>query len=160
MKVTRAEAWSAEQFTAAKAAVFAHGVRNSDHVFGKNPRTAQITWDRVVSGVLLAALCDGYLLVYDVGPTWCTEESLLYELLLVRALPGGTFQDAIAGMHDLAKHHGCYGIHVGNGVLRPGLRKLYERAGFGKLSEAYYLEVDYGKFQRSAQEDHERRKEG
>lgn len=148
MKTTRAEAWSAEQLTAAKAAVFAHGVRNSDHVFGKNPRTAQITWDRVMAGTLQAAIIgDGYLLVYDVGPTWCTEESLLYELLLIRALPGGTFLEALAGMDELARHHGCLGIHTGNGVLRPGLRRLYERSGFGILSESYYKEIDYGRLQ-------------
>ncbi|BAN92343.1 hypothetical protein X534_gp32 [Ralstonia phage RSB3] len=141
MKVTRSEDWTPEMLVAACDAIAAHNRRNEGHPIS-SPRAAAIVCDRIMSGFLRAAYIDGYLVVYDVGPTWSTEDDLFYELLLIHVNPAeGNFADYVDGLRELAKHHRCYGIVTGNGVLRPGLRRRYERAGFSLFNESYYLEV-------------------
>lgn len=140
-KPTTYEEWTAEDARCAYDALVAHGVRTVDHPLVK-PGAADVVWRNVTQRTVEAAFVDtGYLLVFDCGPAWCTDEDLFYELLLTRARPGGSFLGAVDGMRWLAKEYGCSGIMTGNGVSRPGLRRMYERAGFYKLNETYYKEV-------------------
>jgi len=140
MKVVPFGEWDAAQKLAAMRALIAHGKRMASHPFVV-PNSPGIVWGRLKRGELRAALMDGYLLVYDVGAPWSSKQELLYEFLLTRALPGGTFNDAIEGMRYIAKVNGCIGVISGNGVLRPGLSRLYERAGAVKHCEAYFIGV-------------------
>lgn len=117
-----------------------HSVRMKGHPFWSDDSLG-ITLGRLRRGELRAAIMDAYLLIYDVGPAWCSEQPLLYEYLLIRITAGGSFEDAIAGMRYIADANGCTGLITGNGVLRPGLRKLYERAGAVKHGETYFLGV-------------------
>ena len=117
---------------------YANELKEHPIVSEKSP---MIVWRKLFTGELRAAIIDGYLLVYDFGASWCSEENILYELLLRRVMPGGSFPELTSGMHDLAKEHGCVGIMTGNGVLRPGLERQYLRRGFSKINEAYYKEV-------------------
>lgn len=132
--------WTLAQHAAAFAAMKAHSMGQSDNPVC-TPLSLALVTQRLASGELTACFIKGYLLIYDVGPTWSTAEPLLYELLLIKALPEGDFGDYVVGLRQLAEQHACYGIYTGNSVLRPGLRRLYERAGFNKLSESYYMEV-------------------
>jgi len=132
--------WDGLQTAAAYNALKAHGSAQITHPF-VSPRSPDIVWERIVRGELRAAFVAGYFLVYDIGPTWCSEDDVLHELMLKHALPGGTFSEAVEGMRVIAQVNGCIGILSGNGVLRDGLRRLYERRGFVKLNEAYFLEV-------------------
>ena len=140
MHVTQFKDWSLQQSSAAFAALKAHSERHEESPV-RSPDSLQVVTERILSGVLQAAFIDGYLLVYDIGPTWSTREDLLYELLLIRAMPGGTFADYVSGLRQIARQRGCFGILTGNGVVRPGLRRRYEQVGFVKFNEAYYLEV-------------------
>lgn len=140
MSIVDSGDWSAEQTSAALAAFKAHSTRNADSPL-RSSQSVQLVVERIYSGVLQAAYIHGYLLVYDIGPTWCTAENLLYELLLVRAMPEGTFADYVAGIKEIAQANACSGVLTGNGVLRPGLRRRYEQAGFIKFNESYFMEV-------------------
>lgn len=141
MTITHYEAWSNEQVIGAIAAMQAHGDEQRGHAL-HSEQGADLVWNRIRTGTLRAAYVgDGFLLIYDIGPTWCTEDPLFYELLLRRALPTGNFKLAIRDMKQLAKDNGCIGLMTGNGVMRPGLKRLYEHAGFRHFNEAYFTEV-------------------
>lgn len=140
MNVTDSKDWTYEQLVAASTALKAHNENCVGHPI-QSPDAAKIVFGRIMDGTLQACYIEGFLLVYDVGPTWSTVEPLLYELLVIHALPTGSFSDYVQGLRDLAKQHACYGIMTGNGVLRPGLRRRYERVGFTKFNESYFLEV-------------------
>lgn len=132
--------WSSEQLLVAFTALKAHDVRHTDHPL-RRTESMQLVVQRIMSGELRAALVSGYLVVYSVAATWCTAEPLLYELLVLRVDDAADFGQYIAGLHALASRFHCTGIATGNGVLRPGLRRLYERHGFGKFNEMYFKEV-------------------
>ena len=135
------EAWSTLQSTAAMHALQAHARQERDHAL-VSANTPAIVWRRIQDGEVRAAFVGtGFFLVYDIGPTWCSDAPLFYELMLKRALPGGTFTEAVTDMKALARESGCAGLFTGNGVLRPGLRRLYEREGFRIFNEAYFMEV-------------------
>ncbi|APU03177.1 hypothetical protein HOR51_gp36 [Ralstonia phage phiAp1] len=108
------------------------------------PKGFYVAVRNVLSGKVPAVIMDEcYLLLYDVGPTWCSDELHLFEQLLIR-LPTNTptdFSRVVRGMRSLAKQRQCTRIVCGNGVMRPGLRRMYEREGFRVLNEAYILEV-------------------
>lgn len=132
--------WSYEQEVAAFTALKAHDLRHTGHPI-QFPNSTKLVVERIMSGVLQAAFVDGFLVVYDVGPTWCTDTDILYELLLIRAAEGGSFDAYVEGLKELAKRHACFGIMTGNGVLRPGLRRQYLRRGFQQFNESYFMEV-------------------
>lgn len=124
----------------AQRAMREHYERHSTHPLA-SPESADLVWSRIERGVLQACLIDGYLLVYEIGPTWCSLKPLLHELLLIKTAPSASFDEAVAGMVELARAKGCVGVMTGNGVLRPGLRRLYMRRGFRAFNEAYFMEV-------------------
>lgn len=140
MRITPYAEWSFAQHLAAEKALKAHEVRMKDHPF-VSPGSTDLVIERLINGDLRAAFIEGYLLVYDVGASWCSTQPLLYEFLLVRALPGGSFEDAVTGMRIIAQLNECSGVLSGNGVLRPGLARLYERAGAVKHAETYFIGV-------------------
>lgn len=128
------------QQAAAFTALKAHSAAQAGHPANKHDSVEYII-SNVLSGVQPACFIAGYFLLYEHGPSWSTAQSLLYELMVLRATPEGTFDDYIAGLRELAAQHACYGIMTGNSVLRPGLRRLYNEAGFIKCSECYFMEV-------------------
>lgn len=140
MTVIDYEDWSFEQQIAAFTALKAHDLRHTGHPI-QFPNSTKLVVERIMQGVLRAAYIEGFLLVYDVGPTWCTEQDILYELLLIRVTADGDFDAYIAGLRELAKRNACFGIMTGNGVLRPGLRRQYLRRGFQQFNETYFMEV-------------------
>lgn len=96
----------------------------------------------VLEGRIGAVLCDGYLLVYDYGNQWYSEKPVLIEQMLLRVSDrAGKFDDVVGVMKQLAVHHGCEGIVSGNAVSRPGLSRLYERAGFRQVGTTFYRET-------------------
>lgn len=142
MTYLRREDWSFDHHYFALEAMADHSAHAAkDHPMN-TPKSVQLTWDRIKSGVLGAAYVGtGYLLVYDVGPNWCTEEDILHECLLVRALRGGSMPEALADIRALARDLHCVGVSLGNGTGRPGISRLYERAGARKLNESFYMEA-------------------
>ena len=121
-------------------AVWQHVERHKQHPFAEPDSYITIT-SRIQDGTLKAALIAGYFVVFDVGPTWCTTGNLLYELLLLRVTTDGGFDAYVDGLVEIAKAHDCSSIMTGNGVLRPGLRRQYERRGFSLINESYYRRV-------------------
>lgn len=137
--------WTPEHHEAARTALQAHFARTQAlSIPTCRPNSLEVVTRRIANGGLTACFIHGYLLIYDVGQAWSTEENIVYELLLVKAMPHGTFSDYVAGLKQLCARFDCYGIETGNGVLRPGLRRHYERAGFFKTNESYFLEVHNG----------------
>lgn len=143
MSITKYEDWTHEQRLAAYESMYLHAQEVKDHpmsVHGKGG--AHIAIERLRRGETKAALIGtGYLLVYSTCPSWSTNEDMLYESLLRRALPGGTFDEAVEDMKELARSEGCVAVITGNGRMRPGLRKLYERKGAQVIGETYFMEV-------------------
>lgn len=140
MSVTDYKDWNPDQALAAFTSLKAHELSQAGHP-AQTPTSADIVCDRINDGTLTACYIKGYLLIYDVGMPWSTDQLWLSELLVLKAMPEGTFDDYVSGLRQLAAQHGCAGIETGNSVLRPGLRRLYERAGFIPISESYYMEV-------------------
>lgn len=103
-----------------------------------------LVWQRLERRELRAALVAGYLVIYDIGASWCSEDDLLHEYLTIRMDAAPSFTEYVAGLRYIAEFNRCVGIITGNAVLRPGLRKLYEREGFVKQNEAYFLGVQHG----------------
>lgn len=138
--ITLYKDWSDAQCIAAYTALKAHSVNQASH-----PACTPVSFDHVINGILRedfhAVFIDGYLVLFDTGPSWASPEPWLYELLVLKAETRGTFQDYVAGLRQLAVMHNCTGISTGNSVLRPGLRRLYERSGFIPISESFYMEV-------------------
>lgn len=133
--------WTPAQHAAAFTVMKAHSDAMVGVVPSCRPDSTEVCFSRLFAGELQACLIAGYVLLYDVGPAWSTKENLLYELLLVKAQPTGNFDEYVQGLRYLAALHNCIAVETGNGVLRPGLRRLYERAGFIKTNETYTLEV-------------------
>lgn len=143
MSVIDYKDWSPVQHEAALHAMQAHFERTRGYSTWR-PNSLQVVQRRLANGGITSCFIEGFLLFYDVGQAWSTEENLLYELFLTRAMPHGTFADYVAGLKQLCERFGCFGIESGNGVLRPGLRRQYEKAGFTKTNESYFLEVQHG----------------
>lgn len=143
MTITRYEDWSYEQHLCAYVAMYAHGEEVKSHplaVHGKG--SASLAIQRLLAGEFKAAFVGtGYLVLYDTRPTWCTEEPMFYEVLLRRVLPNCSFEDAVQDIKELARSEGCVAVITGNGRMRPGLRKLYEREGAQIIGETYFMEV-------------------
>lgn len=132
--------WNAEMHVAVYEALRTHNMSQQSNPMNDEWSHDLVDW-RIRNGVLKAALIAGFLIVYDVGPTWCSSKDFLYELLLIRVTAEGGFDAYVSGLRELATHHECKGIITGNGVLRPGLQRKYERAGFRLLNQAFYMEV-------------------
>lgn len=134
--------WSLLDSIRAERMIREHYRNNRDHPLVEQ-NSPDIVWGRIVSKELTAAIVGSYLLVYDIGYAWCSTKTVLHELLLIRIYDDTvtTFADAVEGMKQLAELNGCAGIMTGNGVLRPGLRRLYLRQGFRDFNQAFYLEV-------------------
>lgn len=96
----------------------------------------------IMEGRVKAVIADGYLIVYDVGPTVFTDKPILFENLVVKL---GKFPGRITAvpeaLEQLARNHNCIAIASGNSVGRRGLSRVYERAGFKALSTQFYKEV-------------------
>lgn len=132
--------WSPAQREAALHSMQAHFERTRGYSTWR-PNSLELVLARLDSGEITACLIEGFLLFYSVSQSWSTEDYLLYEQFLTRAQPHGSFADYVAGLKQLCARYGCVAIETGNGVLRPGLRRQYERAGFIKTNETYFLEV-------------------
>lgn len=144
MKITPYREWTEEQHNACYRACHWHpGLRQNSPIV--NPKSPGVVLRNLADGVVRGAFIDGYLVVYDVGPTWCCDGDILHEYMTAHPLPGGKFSDYVTGLQIIADVNGCVGILTGNGVLRPGLKRLYERAGFVKQNEAYFLGVQHGR---------------
>ncbi|CAI3971400.1 hypothetical protein VAC51_00050 [Variovorax phage VAC_51] len=132
--------WSPAQHEAADTAMLAHFERTRGYSTWR-PNSYELVKTRLANGEITSCFIAGFLLFYDVGQAWSTEDYLLYEQFLTRAMPHGTFKDYVDGLRQLCSRYGCTAIESGNGVLRPGLRRQYERAGFIKTNETYFMEV-------------------
>ena len=132
--------WSPEQHAAANTAMLAHYERTRGYSTHK-PNSLELVHKRLREGEIFACFIEGYLMFYYIGQSWSTEEFLLYEQFLTKAMPHGTFGDYVDGLKQICDRYGCYAVETGNGVLRPGLRRLYEKAGFIKTNETYFMEV-------------------
>lgn len=96
----------------------------------------------VIEGRIGAVLFSGYALIYDYGKQWYSDKPVLLEQMLLRISDGpGDFTAVVTTMQKLARLHGCAGIVSGNSVSRPGLTRLYERAGFQSIGRTFYKEV-------------------
>lgn len=135
--------WSPAQHEAANIAMLAHFERTRGYSTWR-PDSYDLVKTRLANGEITACFIAGYLLFYDVSQAWSTRDNLLYEQFLTKATPEGSFEDYVQGIKALCARYGCSGVESGNGVLRPGLRRLYERAGFIKTNETYFLEVHNG----------------
>lgn len=144
MQVVPFAEWTAHQILAVKSILLAHRDRWADHPL-VSPDSHELVWERLINGTVRGALVGGYVLIYDVGPTWCCRQDILHEFMVARVESTASFTDYVAGLRYIAAVNNCIGITTGNGVLRPGLRKLYERAGFEKQNEAYFLGVQHGR---------------
>lgn len=132
--------WTHGMHEAALHAMQAHFERTRGYSTWR-PNSLDLVLKRLTTGEITACFIQGYLLFYSVGAAWSTEDNLLYEQFLTRAMPHGTFGDYVQGLKQLCARYGCTAIESGNGVLRPGLRRQYERAGFVKTNETYFMEV-------------------
>ena len=132
--------WSPEQHEAALHAMQAHFERTRGYSTWR-ANSLELVINRLASGEITACFIEGYLLFYSVGQSWSTEDYLLYELFLTKAMTHGSFVDYVQGLKTLCRRYGCTAVETGNGVLRPGLARLYEMVGFIKTNETYFMEV-------------------
>lgn len=102
----------------------------------KHPYSSLIAGDyaiaNVLSGKIPAAIIGDYLLLYLVHEVWFNPKPILSEVLLTKISgkePVG-FNQVTAVMSEIAETHGCVATVVGNGSLRKGLTRKYERAGY------------------------------
>jgi hypothetical protein len=140
MNIAPFSVWSEAETSAALAAMQAHAARQQDNPF-VDKDSAETLMGHIRTGVARAALMGGYLLVYDVSNTVFSDSLFLFEYLFLRIAPGASFGEAVEGMKHIARLNGCIGVITGNGVRRPGLRRLYERHGAVAHNEAYYIGV-------------------
>lgn len=132
--------WTDAQLAAAYTALKAHSEAQASHP-ACTPMSLGHVCQSIIKEEVSACFIEGYLVLFDYGPSWANPAPWLYELLVLKAQTRGTFQDYVSGLRQLAAMHNCTGISTGNSVLRPGLRRLYERAGFSQISESFYMEV-------------------
>lgn len=105
---------------------------------------AEKSMQSIVDGDVEAVLLGDYALVFTVGTDWCSHSTSLCEQLLIRVFrQGGTFKDVTSGLDELADIFACDQVVVGNGVSRPGLARLYQRAGFVRANEYYVKEYTW-----------------
>lgn len=79
-----------------------------------------------------AWLVGGYLIVYEVGPTWCNDLPLLHEVIVFRLAPGSDFKVVPAFLERKGREAGCAFVVAGT-ALAPkdaALASLYYRSGF------------------------------
>lgn len=86
----------------------------------------------ILNGDNEAALVDGFLVVYNVGTTWYSDQRMLEEIMVLRVYPGGDFYNVPKYLEAKAKEHGCAMVAVGTALARsdPALVKMYEKAGY------------------------------
>jgi hypothetical protein len=134
--------WSLDQHAAATRAFKAHEVRTQGHPLHTPGSFDRFLW-KLAKGSIRAAFIDDYLVVYDMGETWCSAQNLLFEFIVLHTDlgVGGNFDTYTDGLIELARQNECYGVMTGNGVMRPGLRQQYLKRGFTPFNETYFKEA-------------------
>lgn len=104
---------------------------------------ADVAMASIDEGRVSAVIVDQYILVYVAGCDWYCTESVIVEQMLINMEPWnrGEFSAVLACLDALALEHGCKSIVTGNGILRPGLARLYQGAGYVRANEFYIKEV-------------------
>lgn len=108
-----------------------------------------VDWDAAYSALLTgkvySVICDGYLVVYDVGAPWYSSTPLLLEEMVCRlGSKPGNFRTVIATLERLAVLHSCKAIICGNAIGRRSLTTAYSRGGFKTIAVQIYKEINHG----------------
>lgn len=89
--------------------------------------------DQIISGNVPSVILDeAYLLVYNIGSPWYTQELILVEEMVLRIGKGSHFSVVTDYLADLAEEHGCRVQLVGGALARSSraITRLYQRQGF------------------------------
>jgi GNAT superfamily N-acetyltransferase len=98
-------------------------------------------WAQIESGAVGTVLVDGYLVVYDVGPTWFCPKPVFTELMVLRVADRpGYLRHVITAMEELARAHGCVGIATGD-AMGSAVAHAYKRAGYTPVVSQFYKEL-------------------
>ncbi len=103
--------------------------------------SASKSMESIEEGSVKAVIVDGYVLVYIHGCDWYCTEDVLVEQMLIKLGGLGSFRSVLTCLDSLAVEHGCKTIVTGNGIMRPGLARLYQGAGYVRANEFYLKEV-------------------
>lgn len=119
-----------------------HGSKESSIPWAKFA-DADVAMGSIDSGRVEAVIVDNYVLVYIHGCDWYCTEDVLVEQMLINMFPWnrGDFGAVLACLDSLAVEHGCKSIVTGNGIMRPGLARLYQGAGYVRANEYFIKEV-------------------
>lgn len=74
----------------------------------------------------------GYLVVYEIAPSWCSDEPMIHECLVYRLAPGYTFDIVPQFLEQRGREAGCKYAVVGTALAKSdsALASLYSRSGF------------------------------
>lgn len=89
-------------------------------------------------------LDEQYLVCYQVGTPWFSEDKVLGELLVIRLGNGGSFSKVTDFFKEEAKRHGCQWVMVGT-LLSPNdaaLSRSYGARGFTQSLVQLVMEID------------------
>ncbi len=126
-----------------KAAFARHFARMSQarHPFAAHAAVDE-GYNAIMNGHIKAVIAAGYVVVYDIGSLWYSSAQLLIEEMVLRLgeVPGDVA--AVPAMLDeLARLYGCQGVVSGNAIQRPGLSRVYEKAGYMPVATRFYKEI-------------------
>ncbi|OZI20061.1 hypothetical protein CAL26_21135 [Bordetella genomosp. 9] len=101
-------------------------------------------WQTINNGDVAAALTHGYLVVYDITPTWYCPHNLFIEQMVLRVEDRpGFLRRVIAAMEDEARRWGCAGIATGD-AMGIAMSAAYRRAGYSPVVSQFYKELPNG----------------
>lgn len=151
---TPASNWTEEQHRLVREAFTRHFERSTS---AQHPLAAYASVDEgcdaIAQGHIKAVIAGGYVIVYDVGSLWYSRALILFEEMVLRlgSRPRAV-GDVPALLEELARLYECTAVVSGNAIARPGLTRVYERAGYWPVATRFYKGIAYG---RSSQDNQE-----
>lgn len=116
----------------------------------KYPWVRELDWAQVFNTLRLAMECggayvvEGYLVVVDVVTPWYTRDKVLQEGLVLRIRDGGTVDDVVKALDDIAKLHGCVLITTGDTTGAGIMSRAYSRAGYKAQPPTFFKRTPNG----------------
>lgn len=86
---------------------------------------------------------DSFLVVYDVGAPWYSQDAILSELLVLRLLPGSSFTAVADFLTNAAREAGAKLAAVGTALAKSdaALASLYSKNGFTEAARSLVKEI-------------------
>ncbi|CAB3697882.1 hypothetical protein LMG3458_02488 [Achromobacter deleyi] len=109
--------------------------------------------EAIAQGYIKAVIAAEYVIVYDTGNLWYSSALLLFEEMVVRLGDApGAVSEVPALLDELAGLYGCAGVISGNAIARPGLTRVYGKAGYSPVATRFYKEIPIERSSESPQE--------